>query len=115
MKRMVFATSNQRKVGEAKLACEPLGIEIVSRPFDIDETKCRVLVTLSDKQVFHNLVEKNGWRTRRNAFLLLWERDDKSRSHAHPALCGDLSAVPIHNFFTDREADSSPLILIFPM
>lgn len=37
MKTILFATSNQRKVGEAKLACEMYGVEVVARPFDIDE------------------------------------------------------------------------------
>ena len=34
---MFFATGNARKFGEARLACEPAGIEIIQRPVEIDE------------------------------------------------------------------------------
>lgn len=37
MKKILFATGNERKVGEARLACEPFGIEIINQAFDIDE------------------------------------------------------------------------------
>lgn len=37
MKKLLFITGNQRKISEAKLACEPLGIDIVGRPLHIDE------------------------------------------------------------------------------
>ena len=35
--KIYFITGNARKVGEAKLACEPAGIEIVQKQVEIDE------------------------------------------------------------------------------
>lgn len=35
--KILFATGNQRKLGEAKLACESYGIEVIAESFDIDE------------------------------------------------------------------------------
>lgn len=35
--KVTFVTGNQRKLGEAKQACQPFGIEIVQRKLDIDE------------------------------------------------------------------------------
>ena len=37
MMTLIFATSNERKLGEARLACEPLGIEIQQVKLHIDE------------------------------------------------------------------------------
>ena len=36
-KAIIFVTGNKRKIGEAKLACEPLGLEIQTRSLEIDE------------------------------------------------------------------------------
>ena len=37
MKQILLVTGNERKIGEARLACEPFGIEVVNQAFDIDE------------------------------------------------------------------------------
>lgn len=37
MKKIIFATSNKRKFGEAELGCSPYGINIEMRTLDIDE------------------------------------------------------------------------------
>lgn len=37
MKSIIFVTSNQRKLGEARLACDLYDIEIISQSYDIDE------------------------------------------------------------------------------
>ena len=37
MKSIIFVTGNQRKLDEARLACDLYGIEIVNQVFDIDE------------------------------------------------------------------------------
>jgi XTP/dITP diphosphohydrolase len=34
---LAFVTGSDRKVGEARLACDPAGIEIIKTPLDIDE------------------------------------------------------------------------------
>lgn len=41
MKTILFATGNTRKIGEARLACEPFGIEVIARAFDIDEIQSK--------------------------------------------------------------------------
>ena len=41
--KIYFITGNVRKVGEAKLACEPAGIEIVQKQVEIDEIAERIL------------------------------------------------------------------------
>lgn len=35
--KITFITSNARKLAEAKLACEPQGIEVINKSFDFDE------------------------------------------------------------------------------
>lgn len=37
MKKILFATSNKRKLGEARLACDQFGIEVEQITLDIDE------------------------------------------------------------------------------
>ena len=37
MKQILLVTGNERKIGEARLACEPFGIEVVNQALDIDE------------------------------------------------------------------------------
>lgn len=77
MKRILFATGNRRKVGEARLGCEPFDIEIVNRAFDIDEIqskdpqkisehKARAAYTLAGEPVvvtdtFWNIPALNGF------------------------------------------------------
>ena len=41
--KIYFITGNARKVGEAKLACEPAGVEIVQKQVEIDEIAERIL------------------------------------------------------------------------
>lgn len=40
--KIYFITGNARKVGEAKLACEPAGIEIVQQQLEIDEIQSTI-------------------------------------------------------------------------
>ena len=37
MKKIIFVTGNDRKIGEAKLACDEFGIEIIQERLKIDE------------------------------------------------------------------------------
>lgn len=37
MKTILFVTGSERKIGEARLACEPSGIEVIDLAYDIDE------------------------------------------------------------------------------
>lgn len=37
MKKILFATGNERKIGEAKAACDDFGIEVEQVDLDIDE------------------------------------------------------------------------------
>ena len=41
MKQIIFATGNARKIGEARLGCEPFGIEVMPREFTIDEIQSK--------------------------------------------------------------------------
>lgn len=107
MKEIIFATGNKRKVQEAKLACEPLGIVVIDREFEIEEiqsldprkvtrrkvkdayeyTKAPVVVT----DTFWNITALNGfpgayakdvdaWFTEKNFVDLVADYDDKSIS-----------------------------------
>jgi non-canonical purine NTP pyrophosphatase (RdgB/HAM1 family) len=37
MRNIILVTGNDRKVGEAKLACEPLGVEVIQKKLDVHE------------------------------------------------------------------------------
>ena len=50
MKEILFVTGNKRKVEEAKLACEPLGIRIIQKEFDIDEIQSTDASKVSEKK-----------------------------------------------------------------
>lgn len=107
MKQIVFVTGNKRKVQEARLACEPLGIKIINKEFPIDEiqsldqrkvterkakdayehTKAPVVVTDS----FWSITALNGfpgayakdvdaWFTEKNFLDLVADYEDKSIS-----------------------------------
>lgn len=45
--KIYFVTGNARKVGEAKLACESAGIEIVQQQVEIDEIQSTNPSTIS--------------------------------------------------------------------
>ena len=45
--KIYFITGNARKVGEAKLACEPAGVEIVQQQVTIDEIQSTIPEAIS--------------------------------------------------------------------
>lgn len=56
--KIYFVTSNDRKVGEAKLGCEPYGIEVIKKPVDIEEIQSHIPKDVSinkAKQAFAQL------------------------------------------------------------
>lgn len=105
MKRILFVTSNERKIGEARLGCEPFGVEIAVQTFDIDEIqsdnpqkisehKARAAYELAGEPVvvtdtFWNIPalggfpgaymkEVMGWFTEQDFLNLMADKDDKS-------------------------------------
>lgn len=51
MKQITFATGNPRKVREAREACDPLGITIVSQSLDIDEIQAHNPIKITEHKV----------------------------------------------------------------
>lgn len=58
--KIYFITGNARKVGEAKLACEPAGIEIVQQQLEIDEIQSTIpnAISIDKAEKAYNLVKK---------------------------------------------------------
>lgn len=105
MKSIIFVTGNWRKVTEAKLACEPLGIEVLQEaydiheiqndnPLEISEHKARSAFEIVNKPLvvtdtFWNIPALNGfpgaymkdvggkWFTPQDFILLMSDKEDK--------------------------------------
>lgn len=58
--KIYFITGNARKVGEAKLACEPAGIEVVQRQVEIDEIQSTRpgAISIDKAEKAYNLAKK---------------------------------------------------------
>ena len=58
--KIYFITGNARKVGEAKLACELAGIEIVQQQVEIDEIQSTVphAISIDKAEKAYNLIKK---------------------------------------------------------
>ena len=107
MKTILLATGNKRKVGEARLACEPFGITVINKAFDIDEIqsqnpqqisehKARAAYALAGEPVvvtdtFWNIPALHGfpgaymkevgeWFTEQDFMNLMQDKDNKSIS-----------------------------------
>lgn len=51
MKSIIFVTGNQRKLGEAKLACDSYGITIINQSYNIDEIQSSEPRQVTDHKV----------------------------------------------------------------
>ena len=51
MDKIIFVTGNERKIGEARLACEPVGIEVVQRKLDMDEIQSHDSIKVTEHKV----------------------------------------------------------------